>query len=373
MMILVFAVILGLLIIVHEAGHYFAAKKLGVRVEEFALGFGPKLTSWTFDGTSFRLCLIPLGGYVKMSGDERGKCQGASDEFFTKSPGHRALIAVMGPVVNYVFAYVCFTLVFMLGYLDMDAAVTAMPARIGTVISGSPAALAGLRSGDTILAVNGTTVSGWGEMQDIIADAKGAPLQLSLDRAGEATALQVVPVVEKGKDLFGRERPVSRIGIKPDEDIKPDSRFVRRYGFGRALVEGAKELWMVTAKTYQAFWQMITGQRAAREGMTGLIGIFFIIKFAAGVGFAFLLHIVGVISASLAIFNLLPLIPLDGGHIFLNGLEKLRGRPLSDKADDLLNKAGFALIIVLAVFVFYLDFERIGLIDKILSFLPTKG
>jgi len=112
-------------------------------------------------------------------------------------------------------------------------------------------------------------------------------------------------------------------------------------------------------------WDIVSGQRSAKEGMTGLIGIFFIIKFAAGVGFSFLLHVVGVISASLAIFNLLPIIPLDGGHLMLIGLEKLRGKALSLKSEDFLAKAGFGLMILLAVFVFYLDFERIGLIDKI--------
>ena len=124
----------------------------------------------------------------------------------------------------------------------------------------------------------------------------------------------------------------------------------------------------MTSRTYGALWDMITGQRSAKEGMTGLIGIFFIIKFAAAVGVSFLLHVVGVISASLAIFNLLPVIPLDGGHLALIALEKLRGKALSLKVEDVIARTGFALIIVLAVFVFYLDFERIGLIDKVFKF-----
>ena len=129
-------------------------------------------------------------------------------------------------------------------------------------------------------------------------------------------------------------------------------------------------MWTITARTCGALWDILTGQRSAKEGMTGLIGIFFIIKFAAGVGLTVLLHVVGVISASLAIFNLLPVIPLDGGHLVLIGLEKLRGKPLSAAVEDIIAKAGFGLILVLAAVVFYLDFERIGLIEKLMSFIP---
>ena len=139
---------------------------------------------------------------------------------------------------------------------------------------------------------------------------------------------------------------------------------VTRYGFFESMVKAGEELWNITVKTYAALYEMAIGARSPKEAM-GIIGMFFVIKFALTIGFSFVLHIVGIISASLAIFNLLPVIPLDGGHLFLIGLEKLRGRALSLKTDQFIANAGFTLIIMLALFVFYSDFERIGLIDKI--------
>ncbi len=365
---LIFAFVLGLLIIVHEAGHFFMARRLGVRVEEFAFGFGPKLFGWKKGDTDFRVCAIPLGGYVKMLGDEKSQCQGARDEYFSQPPGHRALIILMGPVVNYLLAYLCFVVVFWIGAIDLDASAKAVPARVDKVMAGSPAMQAGVLSGDVVAAIDGKNVANWAEMQEVVMASRGRTLGISVSRSGHEVKLAVTPRFETTKDIFGKEHQVSRIGIQPKQFDKGDNLVVRRYGFFEAFVKGGEELVAITVKTYLSLWEIVTGQRSAREGMTGLIGIFFIVQFAAGVGFSFLLHIVGVISASLALFNVLPLIPLDGGHLALLGLEKARGRGLSARTEDVVSKAGFGLIIALALFVFYLDFERIGLIDKIVGF-----
>jgi regulator of sigma E protease len=205
-------------------------------------------------------------------------------------------------------------------------------------------------------------------MQELIASAGTAELRVVVGRQGDEVPLVVVPEIHQVKDLFGRENNVSRIGVEAKKIDSADNLIVKRYGPLEALGKGAEELGKITLKTYAALWEIITGQRSAKEGMTGLIGIFFIIKFAAAIGFSFLLHVIGVISASLAIFNLLPVIPLDGGHLLLIGLEKIRGKALSAKIDDVIAKAGLALIIALAAFVFYVDFERIGLIDKVVHF-----
>jgi regulator of sigma E protease len=365
---LIFAFILGLLIIVHEAGHFFMARRLGVRVEEFAFGFGRKLWGWKKGDTEYRICLIPLGGYVKMAGDERSSTKGAHDEFFAKSAGHRALIILMGPVVNFLLAYLCFVAVFMIGKIDLDATSKALPAKVGKVMAGSAADQAGLKEEDVIVEIDGRKVAGWAEMQDIIMANGGKPLAIVVLRSGDGVSLSVTPKLEITKDLFGRDHDVGRIGIQPRQPDKTDNFVVERYPFPQALIKGAEELRTISIKTYVALWEIVSGQRSPKEGMTGLVGIFFIVKFAAGIGFSFLLHIVGVISASLALFNVLPLIPLDGGHLALLGLEKLRGRTLSARTEGLMNQAGLYMFIALALFVFYLDFERIGLIDRITRF-----
>ena len=273
----------------------------------------------------------------------------------------------MGPVVNYFLAYLCFVLVFMIGYIDIDATQKKVPAVIGKVMAGSPAQKAGLQPGDNIRSADGHVFANWADMQDYVSTAGHRPVIVSFRRGNQEMALTMTPEFNKTKDIFGREHQVSRIGIQAAELTSAYKLVVKKYGLRGSWGKAAEELWAVTTRTCSALWDIVTGQRSAREGMTGLIGIFFIIKFAAGIGFSFLLHVVGVISASLAIFNLLPVIPLDGGHLAFIGLEKMRGRPLSVKSEDVIAKVGFALIIALAVFVFYLDFERIGLIDKIIG------
>jgi regulator of sigma E protease len=239
---------------------------------------------------------------------------------------------------------------------------------VGRVQPSSPAEKAGFLAGDKIVGINNITISNWSDMQEIIASAGTAELHVLVGRQRTAYLLDVKPEIHKVKDFFGRERNISRIGIEAEKLASADKLVVKRYNPIVALGLGATELATITGKTYAALWEIVTGQRSAKEGMTGLIGIFFIIKFAAAIGFSFLLHVVGIISASLAIFNLLPVIPLDGGHLFLIGLEKVRGRALSPKVDDIVAKIGLGLIIALAVFVFYVDFERIGLFDKFANF-----
>src|ERR1700689_1552271 len=168
MSLIIFIFILSILILVHEWGHFITARKCGVKVEQFAIGFGPKLFGWVHNGTEFCLCAVPLGGFVKMAGDEREKCSGGSDEYFAKSPGQRALIILMGPVVNLILAYVCFWFVFMIGFVDMDLSTKNIAPVIGKVQDGSPAQKAGIKLGDKIIAIDGHTIEHWQQLQDLV-------------------------------------------------------------------------------------------------------------------------------------------------------------------------------------------------------------
>ncbi len=354
--IFIFVGVLSVLIVVHEWGHFITAKRLGVRVQRFSLGFGPKLYSKIINHTEFMICLIPLGGYVKMAGDDRAECKGEPDEFYSKSPGKRALIVLNGPVVNFILAYVSLVFVFMLGYPDLSS-------KIGTLIEDYPGAVAGLRIGDQVTRVNDQKIENWTDLQKNISQSKTEQIQLTFLREGQEITKNVSARVDRLKNIFGQVKEVRVVGIRPSEEI-----VTLKYNFGTSLLKAAGKLTEITTLTYKSLYFMLTGAMPAKESMTGPIGIFFIIKSAAEMGFTHLLFIMGVISASLAIFNLLPVIPLDGGHLFFLGIEKLRGKSLSPKADEYIARAGFGLIILLALFVFYSDFERFGWIEKINHF-----
>lgn len=372
MSLIIFIFILGLLVLVHEWGHFITARKCGIKVEQFALGFGPKLWSKVHDGTEYLLCAIPLGGFVKMAGDERDKCKGTSDEYFAKSVGQRALVVLMGPVVNLIVAYVCFWLVFMIGFVDLDASAKKVEPRVGQILSASPAEKAGLVTGDKVLSIDGNEIKHWPDLQDYVMKSTLPQLVVEVERNGQVLTKTIVPEERLQKDIFGREHRTRRIGVGPVQIKDSNDVVITRYGFFGSFARAGQELWEITVKTYGALYEMLIGMRSPKEAM-GIVGMFFVIKFAISVGFSFLLHIVGVISASLAIFNLLPLIPLDGGHLLLLGIEKLRGKALSMKTDLFISKAGFGLILALALFVFYVDFERIGLFDKIIHIFKSMG
>jgi regulator of sigma E protease len=355
---LIFIFVLSILILVHEWGHFITAKRLGVGVERFALGFGPTLYARMHKGTLYMINLIPLGGYVKMAGDERSQCQGRPEEFYSKPPGHRALVILNGPVVNFIFAYICLFLVFMVGYPDLSN-------KVGEIIEDYPAAEAGLQIGDQILMVDATAVESWSGLQEAIAASSAPRIRLKIRREGEEITETLVPRTENMKTIFGKYKEVRLIGIRPSEEMVS-----LKYGMGTSLIKASQELARITSMTYNAIFSILNGSMSAKENLTGPIGIFYVIKKAAEMGVSHLLLMLGVISASLAIFNLLPIIPLDGGHLFLLGIEKVRGHALPQRVDEYISRVGFALIIFMALFVFYSDFVRFGWMDKVIQLFP---
>jgi len=352
---IVFIVVLSVLIIVHEWGHFITAKKVGVHVEKFAVGFGPKLFSWTHDGTEFAVCAFPLGGYVKLAGDDRAHSTGAEDEYCSKPVGLRALIVVMGPVINYVFAYVCLCLVFMLGYPTLSS-------KIGEVIEDSPALEAGLLKGDVITQIDDTPIRGFEDLKRYISQSTGNTLKFQVERDGTTIHKEIVPEIQVLENIFGQKENVRVVGIRPEEEIVQHS-----YSFGKSFVMAFHKLNEITGLTYKALYRMLTGAMAAKDTVTGPIGIFYIIKSAFEQGISPLLFVTAVVSASLAIFNLLPLPILDGGHLALLAIEKVRGAAIPKNVEDNILKVGLSLIICLALFVFYIDFDRYDILGKIFS------
>jgi len=345
---LIFLFILGLLIIVHEFGHFIVAKKIGVKVEQFSLGFGPRLLKKKKGDTEYALNAIPLGGYVKFAGDNLEEYKGKPYEYFYQPPGKRFWIIFFGPLLNYCLGFLVFWLIFFAGYPTFTT-------KVGGVLAGYGAQEAGLQIGDKITAVDGKKVVFWEELQKIIRENKESDkVKLSVLRDNKPFTVEVRIRAKEFPDALGRGRKVSLLGITPfDEVIKV------RYGFFESFFKGLNKTWELTVITCKGLFFMLTGKISFRDSVTGPLGIFNITSAAARLGVIAVLQVIAILSISLGIFNLLPLPVLDGGHIFLLGIEKIRGKTLSLKAERFVTQAGLSLIIALAAFVTYNDIMRI--------------
>ncbi len=342
--------------LVHEFGHFITAKRLKVGVQIFSLGFGPKLWSAKKDETEYRISAIPLGGYVKMAGDEpTEKLEGKPDEFLSRSIGDRCKIIFAGPLLNYVLAFVIFSVIFMFGSPTLTT-------EVGGFLKDYPAEKAGILIGDRILTVDGKSVKYWEDMTALIHKHSGPSIKILLDRKGAIVEKDITPIVRKTRDIFGKEASVALIGVSPSQKIENV-----RYGFIDSLRMGAGKLITLTLVTYKALWAVITGSLSVKESMTGPIGIFVVTGQAAKMGLIYIFHLMGILSASLAIFNLLPLPILDGGHIFFLAIERLRGKPMSLKAQEIIANIGVAFLVLLMVFIFYTDIVKFGIVGKVMG------
>ena len=356
-------IILGILIIVHEFGHFIAAKRSKVIVERFSLGFGPRLFSFKRGETLYTICAVPFGGFIKMAGDNTEEYKGAPGEYLAQPVHKRFAIVFSGPLLNYVLGAVLFCLIFFVGYPTLTTTV-------GEVMPGYGAEQAGILPGDRIIAVEEKKVSVWEELQKQIQANRDKPaVSLLVVRDAQEIAFTVPLRTQQVEDLLGQRRNMGLAGIRPDfkETV------VVRHGAFESLGLGIKKSADLTALTYKAMWLMVSGRMSVKESVTGPLGMFVITSEAARMGLAALVHLVAVLSISLAIFNLLPLPALDGGHIFLMGVEKIRGKALSAKADAVFNRVGFAFIITLAVLVFYNDLIKYGFVDRILRLFTRQG
>lgn len=354
---LIFLIILSIMILVHEYGHFAQARRLGIRVEKFSLGFGPKLLNYKRGDTEYTLCLFAFGGYVKLAGDSREDCKGESYEFLGRKPLERAKVIFAGPALNYLLAFVCFWLVNLIGYPNLTT-------RVGEVMAGYPAESAGILKDDLIISIEGKSVQYWNQLQEIIYKNKASFVELELLRNGEKVKLAVKLAQKEVKNILGSKQRISLLGIRP----KGETVIVRHNVFA-GFILAADNLWNLTVLTVSAFGKMLTGGLSFKENVTGPLGMFYVTDQAVKIGFNAVLHLMAVLSASLCIFNLLPFPILDGGHLFFLGLEKLRGRHLSEKVEEKISQVGFGFIISLAVFVFLNDLVKFGLWQKAVDVL----
>jgi regulator of sigma E protease len=344
----IFILILSALILVHEFGHFFAARKVGVRVEKFSMGFGPQLWKRKKGDTEYSIAAIPLGGFVKLAGDNLEEFTGKPDEYYSKTLGERFQIIFLGPALNYVLGFLVFWLIFFAGYPTLTT-------KVGGLLDGMGAKESGLQTGDKITAIDGKQVFYWDDMQALIRSKKNQDsLKISVSRSGKELEFNVRIREKQVDDQMGAKRKVGLIGITPyDEIVKV------RHGFFISSWLGLRQTWELTRITYLGLWRMITGKLSVRESVTGPLGIFYITGKAASFGIIAVLHLVAILSVSLGLFNLLPLPILDGGHIFLLGVEKLRGRGLSAKTETIITRVGIYMFVCLAVFVTYNDIVRL--------------
>jgi regulator of sigma E protease len=351
---LAFILTLGMIVLIHEWGHFIMARRLGVKVERFSFGFGPVL--WRKQGaqTEYVLSLLPLGGYVKLAGENSEENAGPAKpwEYRARSIGDKSLIILAGPLINYLLGFALFFLVFVLGAGSLTP-------RVGRLTKDYPAAAAGVRPNDLITAVNGQPVQTWEEMVQAV---RGSPDQvvLQVERDGTRIDKAIQPKVSEQTTLFGKTKRIGMIGVAPSGEV-----VTRRYSIPEAFVKAGQQIWMLTASTVLALWNIATGAMPVKESFTGPIGIFQITASVAQQGIVPLLQLIAILSTSIGFFNLLPVPVLDGGHLLFLMIEKIRGKPVSDRAQENCVKVGMALLLALLVMVTYNDLARMGVIDRL--------
>jgi regulator of sigma E protease len=328
-----------------------------VRILRFSVGFGPRVLAWTRGHTEYALSVIPLGGYVKMAGEQRTESPPDPWDFRAKPIGTRAAVVFAGPLVNYVAAFLSLWVVFIIGYPEL------LP-EVGKVLEGMPAQAAGLQVGDRVQSINDRAIRSWDELTKIVYASADRPLAVRVERAGAVRTVTVTPKREVRTDPFGRRKAIGLIGVAPSGAFEPF-----RVGPAAAFARAFRQQNEWTAQTLLALWSMVTGRLALRDSVTGPIGLVYLTSEAVRMGLAPLLFLVSLLSLSLAIFNLLPIPILDGGHLFFLAMEKLRGRPVSLLIQERAAQVSFALLIALIAVICVNDLSRFGLLKKLTDFL----
>lgn len=345
-----FVVVLGILIFVHEFGHFIVARRLGVGVTKFSFGFGPKIAGFRWGNTEYLLSAIPLGGYVKLVGEsdaDEVPPESLGESFHHKPIWVKMAVVFAGPLGNLVFAFLVFWAVFAGG-------VPALSTRIGEVLPDSPAARAGLREGDVVVRVGDREVATWEELASGIRRAgAGRELVLGVRRGAEEHVVTVTPEIQEGRSIFGEKVQEPKIGVVAGQDV------VRReFGAAAAFGRAGAETWKLIHLTVLTVVKLIL-RVVPSETLGGPILIAQIAGDQARQGISAFLYFLGLLSVNLGILNLFPIPILDGGHLVFFSIEGLRRKPLSPEARAMAQQVGLAVILMLTALVFYNDIARL--------------
>jgi regulator of sigma E protease len=345
-----FIIVLGVLVFVHEFGHFLVAKLCGVRVDVFSLGFPPKLLHKQIGETDYRLSVVPLGGYVRMLGEnphDEVPPELEHRSFMHQSLWHRFLIVLAGPGFNFFFAVIALFLLFAF------AGIPYFTTEIGEVTEGAPAARAGLRKGDKIMTVAGQPVERWEDLPAKIRAHGERPLALEVKRGEEVLKVEVVPQRMEVPDIFEKKVSTVVIGIKPSENMAVD-----RVGPARAFSKGVSASLNIAWMTLETIYRLLAGE-APLKNLGGPIMIAQIAGKQAEAGVPYFIQFMALLSVNLALLNLLPIPILDGGHLFFFACEAVRGKPVPIKHREMAQVLGLMIIMVLMALVFYQDILRL--------------
>ena len=356
--------VLTVVVFVHEMGHFLVARWCGIRVAAFSLGFGRELAGFNDRrGTRWKLSLVPLGGYVRFEGDDNAASMPNAESletlplseraglFHFSALWRRALVVTAGPAANFILSILVFAALFATYGRPVSVP------RADTIVAGSPAEKAGIKPGDRILSIDGSPIESFSDLQQIVTLAAGDTLAVLVERNGERIALSATPERREVPDGLGGTQRVGMLGIS--RTIGAGDVVFHRYSALGAVGEGVKETWTIVERTLTYVGRLLRGRETVDQ-LSGPIRVAQVSGvIASSSGFPGMVGLMAMLSVSIGLLNLFPVPMLDGGHLLFYALEALRGRPLSARAQEFGFRVGFALVILLFVFVTFNDITKI--------------
>jgi regulator of sigma E protease len=354
-----FLFVLTIVVFFHELGHFLVARWAGVKVLTFSLGFGPELAGFNDrHGTRWKISAVPLGGYVKFFGDDSEASTpssemlaGMSEEerkgsFHHKKVAPRVAIVAAGPIANFILAILIFAGMSL--YFGKPSSIP----RVDAVQPDSVAASAGFKVGDVVASIDGHAIESFLDMQRIVSTSAGSALVFHVKRGGAEVTLTATPALKEVKDLFGNSHRVGVLGVQ--YNAQPDDPKSAPVGYLESVKIGVEQVWFIVTSTFKFIGTLFVGAGSSGD-VSGPLGIARLSGQAASLGFQFLLQLCGALSVSIGLLNLFPVPLLDGGHLLFYAIEAFRGRPLSERAQEMGFRIGLGLVLMLMVFATYND------------------